>query len=147
LLNLGVDRSKIGDILVQENSAIVFVHKSIESFMLDEVTRIRHTMVQTSIVDMLDISFQPETKEIKGSVSSIRLDSLMALAFSSSRSKLVEFIENGKVFVNGKLITSNGYQLKENDIISVRGLGRFRFIETLSETKKGRLYVNIHLYI
>ena len=43
-----------------------FAHRS---FMLDEVTRIRHTMVQTSIVDMLDISFQPETKEIKGSVS------------------------------------------------------------------------------
>ena len=39
------------------------------------------------------------------------------LAFSSSRSKLVAYIEAGKVFVNGKLITSNRYQIKENDIV------------------------------
>ena len=57
------------------------------------------------------------------------------------------FIEGGKVFVNGKLITSNGYQVKENDIISVRGLGRFRYVETTSQTKKGRYYVTIELYI
>jgi len=59
----------------------------------------------------------------------------------------VAYIEAGKVFVNGKLITSNGYQMKENDIVSVRGLGRFQYIETLSQTKKGRYYVTIHLYI
>lgn len=89
----------------------------------------------------------PKLKEINGTVSSLRLDSLLALAFSSSRSKLVAFIEGGKVFVNGKLITSNGYQIKENDIISVRGLGRFCYRETLSQTKKGRYYVTIELYI
>ena len=49
--------------------------------------------------------------------------------------------------MNGKLITSNGYQIKENDIISVRGLGRFRYKETLSETKKGRYFVVVDLYI
>ena len=98
-------------------------------------------------IDAEDVSYQPNTKEISGTVSSLRLDSLLSLAFSSSRSKLVAYIENGKVFVNGKLVTSNGYQIKENDIISVRGLGRFQFKEMLSQTKKGRFYVKIHLYI
>lgn len=94
-----------------------------------------------------EFHYVPKVEEIKGSISSVRLDSLLALAFHSSRSKLVAFIEGGKVFVNGKLITSNGYQIKENDIISVRGLGRFRYTETISQTKKGRYYVTIELYI
>ena len=147
ILNLGLDRSKLGDILVQEDSAIVFVHKSLESFMLEEVTRIRHTSVMVTTEDLENISYQPTIKEIKGTVSSLRLDSLLSLAFASSRSKLVAYIEAGKVFVNGKLITSNGYQIKENDIVSVRGLGRFRYKETTSQTKKGRYYVTLHLYV
>ena len=147
ILNLGIDRSKLGDILVEEDCAIIFVHKTLEQFMLEEVTRIRHTSVMLRVLDESDFSYTPDFKEIKGSVSSLRLDSLLSLAFSSSRSKLVAYIENGKVFVNGKLITSNGYQIKENDIVSVRGLGRFKYIETMSQTKKGRYYVTLHLYI
>ncbi|MBQ2987035.1 MAG: RNA-binding protein [Tyzzerella sp.] len=147
ILNLGIDRCKLGDILIEEYYAIVFAHQSLKNFIMEELTRIRHTSVCITEIDAEDVSYQPNTKEISGTVSSLRLDSLLSLAFSSSRSKLVAYIENGKVFVNGKLVTSNGYQIKENDIISVRGLGRFQFKEMLSQTKKGRFYVKIHLYI
>lgn len=147
ILNLGIERSKIGDILVQDNSAILFIHQSLETFVQEELRRIKHTSVMTEPENFAEISYKPKTEEKKGTVSSLRLDSLMALAFSSSRTKLVSYIENGKVFVNGKLITSNGYQIKEEDIISVRGLGRFQFKETLSQTKKGRYFVTIDMYI
>ena len=70
-------------------------------------------------------------------VSSVRLDALIALAFKASRSSMVSFIEGGHVFVNGKLITSNGYEPKEGDIISVRGKGRFIFDGVSHQTKKG----------
>lgn len=147
ILNLGMDRCKLGDILVEEDGALLFIHESLEQFLLQELTRIRHTTIKTSVVEISDINYQPTIKEIKGTVSSLRLDSLLSLAFASSRSKLTAYIEAGKVYINGKLITSNGYQIKENDIISARGLGRFRFIEAGAQTKKGRCYVTIHLYI
>jgi len=147
ILNLGIERSKLGDILVQSDSAVLFAHKSLESFIVEELTRIRHTPVRVAVLKEEQWFYQPKTKEIKGTVSSLRLDSLLTLAFGSSRSKLVAYIENGKVFVNGKLITSNGYQIKEGDIISVRGLGRFQYREVISKTKKERLYVLIDLYI
>lgn len=66
-------------------------------------------------------------KNSRGTVASVRLDSLLSLAFSSSRTKLSGLIEGGRVFVNGKLITSNGYQPNEGDLISVRKMGKFRF--------------------
>ena len=147
ILNLGIDRCKLGDILIEDNYAIIFVHQSLRNFIMEELCRIRHTSVCITEIHAEDVTYQPKTKEISGTVSSLRLDSLLSLAFSSSRSKLVAYIENGKVFVNGKLVTSNGYQIKEDDIISVRGLGRFQFKELVSETKKGRFYVKIHLYI
>ena len=147
VLNLGIERSKIGDILVQEDSAILFVHQSLEQFIQDELKRIRHTSVMAEPENFEKFSYTPQIEEKKGTVSSLRLDSLLALAFSSSRSKLSGLIEGAKVFVNGKLITSNGYQVKEGDLISVRGLGKFRFEEAGKITKKNRISVTIQKYV
>lgn len=147
ILNLGIERNKLGDILVQNEYAILFIHQSLEQFIIDELRRIRHTSVIAEPQSFEQFSYTPKIEEKKGTVSSLRLDSLLALAFSSSRSKLVTYIENGRVFVNGKLVTSNGYQIKENDIISVRGLGRFQYKELSAQTKKGRYFVTIHLYV
>ena len=82
-----------------------------------------------------------------GTCASVRLDSLIGLAFQTSRSSMVSFIEGGLVFVNGKLITSNGYEPKEGDIISVRGKGRFIYDGVSRQTKKGRLGVRLRKYI
>ncbi len=60
---------------------------------------------------------------------------------------MTSYIEGGRVFVNGKLITSNGYHLKEGDILSVRGLGRIRYEGMLSETKKKRCLISLRKYI
>ena len=53
-------------------------------------------------------------------------------------------IEEGKVFVNGRLVTSNGCQLKEDDLISVRGNGRFPLSGTRAASqRKGRCVIEI----
>ena len=131
ILNLGIERCKIGDILVNTCEAVVFVSDHMSDFLAQNLTRIRHTPVVASI---------------EGTVASVRLDTLLALAFSSSRSRLSGLIEGKKVFVNGRMIVSNGYRLKEGDIISVRGMGKFCYDGVLSETRKGRYSVVVRKY-
>lgn len=147
ILNLGIERSKIGDIIVMEQCAYLFVHESLADFICSDLTRIRHTSVMVTKKDAEDFSYTPKYEEITGTVASVRLDSLLSLAFNSSRSKLVALIEGGKVFTNGKLMTTNSYQVKEGDIISVRQMGRFKYNGILSQTKKGRYYVSLYKYI
>lgn len=147
LLNLGIDRSKLGDILVRDKEAVVFVHKYLTEFLTKELTRVRHTMVQTKKTDIRDFHYEPKIEEIKGTVASVRIDALLSLAYGTSRSKLIPLIEGGRVYVNGKMITGNGYHLKEEDIVSIRGMGRFQYKGILSETKKGRCFVSLYKYI
>ena len=147
LLNLGIDRSKLGDILVQEKSAYVFVNETLADFIVNELVKVRHTVVLPQVVKETEFVYEPKFEIIKGTVASVRLDSLLSLAFNSSRSKLTPLIEGARVYVNGKLITSNAYHVKNNDIISVRGMGRFQFREIVSETKKGRFYVELYKYV
>ena len=94
--------------------AIVFVHAKLKDFLMEELTRVRHTQVFVEEIFKEEFSYEPKYEEIQGTVASVRLDSLLSLAFSSSRTKLSGLIEGGKVFVNGKLITTNSYQLKED---------------------------------
>lgn len=147
ILNLGIDRSKTGDILTDGNHAFVFVRSNMRDFLMDELTRVRHTTVMVTEEVFQDFRYEPRYEAINGTVASVRLDSLLALAFSSSRSSLLGLIEGAKVFVNGKLVTSNGYQVKEQDVISVRGMGKFKFCKTGNTTRKNRICVSILKYI
>ena len=147
LLNLGVDRSVVGDILVQENTAWFFCINKMTDFFLENLCRVRHTNILITKVNDPDEFPQPKLESMSGTCASVRLDELIALAFKTSRSSRGSFIENGHVFVNGKLITSNGYEPKEGDIISVRGKGRFIYDGVSHQTKKGRCSVHISRYI
>lgn len=147
ILGLGIERSKIGDILPMKDYTIVFAHECISDYIIQTLSKVRNTYVSVTAVDNLDITFTPEFIEVKGTVASIRLDSVLALVMKESRSKLINLIEGGKVYVNGKLITTNAYKLQEQDLISVRGYGKVQFDYIISKTKKDRLYINIKKFI
>ncbi len=147
LMNLGIERSVTGDILTDGASAHIFCVERMADFLCRELTQVKHTSVRCTLTPPENVHFTPKVEVITGSVASVRLDSLLSLAFRTSRSSLTGMIEGGKVFVNAKLVTSNGYKVKENDLISARGLGRFRYCGVSSETRKGRLIASIEKYI
>ena len=147
ILNLGVDRSVVGDILIKEKEAWFFCLNKMSDFFIENLVSVRHTTVLTERVALAEEIPEPQFQAINGTCASVRLDALIALAFQTSRSSMVSFIEGGLVFVNGKLITSNGYEPKDGDIISVRGKGRFIFDGVSRQTKKGRLGIHLRKYI
>ena len=147
VMNLGIERCKLGDILIEDGKAILFAKEELASYIMEHLTRIRHTTVKTSILPAFEDSYEPRYEELKGTVASVRLDTVLSLAYPLSRSKVTGLIEGARVFVNGKLVTSNGYRLKEGDILTVRKMGRIGYNGILSETKKGRYMVSIRKYI
>lgn len=147
LVHLGIDRCTLGDIVIKEKDAYLFCLEQMTDFLQQHLDRVRHTNVTvTKVTDPEDLP-KPELKEIHGTVASVRLDSMIALAFSSSRSSMLGLIEGGKVFVNGKMVVSNGHPLKSGDTVSVRGYGKFRFDGETTVTKKGRYGVTVYRYI
>ncbi len=147
ILNLGITRAKIGDILVGEKCTYFFCSNTIANYIIENLSLIKHTSVFCEITPHIDFNYEPAYEQVQGSIASLRLDSVIALGFNSSRNHLISYIQEGKIAVNGRIITSNAYNIKPGDIISVRGLGKIRFINELTTSKKGRLIVLIHKYI
>ena len=138
---------ELSHIVVQKKAAWFFCQNKMTEFFLENLCRVRHTNILITKVEDSDEFPRPALESVSGTCASVRLDSLISLAFKTSRSSMVSYIEGGQVFVNGKLITSNGYEPKDGDIISVRGKGRFIFDGVSHQTKKGRCSVRIMRYV
>jgi RNA-binding protein YlmH len=63
-----------------------------------------------------------------------------------SRNQATQLFNQEKVFINSKVAYKESLMLKENDIVSVRGYGKFIFSQPLRATKKGRTVAEVKIY-
>lgn len=146
IMNLGIERSMMGDIIIKEPAAYVFVLKKMSRYLTENLVFVRHTSVLASVCEDPGEALEPEYETITGTVSSVRLDSIVALCGRLSRTKAVSYIESEKVFINGQMTVSPSKALKGGEILSIRGIGKFRFSEAGGQTKKGRTVVTLLRY-
>ena len=85
IMNLGIERAMIGDIVLQDGNAWAFVMEKMSRYLAENLTMIRHTSVVTEITADFSELPEPEMEEISGTVSSVRLDSVIALCGRLSR--------------------------------------------------------------
>ncbi len=147
VLGLGIKREKIGDILVREDGADIIVLKDISEFLLLNYTKAGRTDLSISEVP-IDQLIVPEVdkKILKDTVASLRIDTIVSSAFSLPRSKSVEAIKRGVVFVNNLEVTKVDFQISEGDKITLRGKGKVNLIEIGGRSKKDRIYVTFEKF-
>ncbi|MBR2284183.1 MAG: RNA-binding protein [Ruminococcus sp.] len=140
-------RETIGDIVAGEGRAQALVTDTAASLLLSSVTKIGRTGVKITDTQPFDMEVRQEFRLISGTVASVRLDSLTALAANISREKAAGLIRSEKVEVNHLPAASVSMELNEGDILSIRGFGRFIFSGSGSETRRGRIHVELKKYI
>ena len=147
LLNLGIERCKLGDIVIRENVGYVFAEERIAEFITGELSKVKRTDVKARIIDTLPEGelYKTETRRIQ--IQSERLDAVVAKVFSLSRDDAQTLVKRSLVFVNGKETASSSYTPKEGDRISVRGHGRFIYKSFDSTSRKGKLNAIVELYV
>lgn len=146
LMNLGIERSLLGDILVQDNIGYLFCLSHMEGMIIEQLTRVKHTNIKCSVCES-NLMIETRYQELDGFVTSCRLDAVIGLAYQLSRSQSIPYIQAQKVFVNSKLVSSNGHPLKDGDIISVRGLGKFVYEGVNGESRKGKKHIIIKKFV
>ncbi|MBQ7333234.1 MAG: DbpA RNA binding domain-containing protein [Clostridia bacterium] len=147
LMNLGIGRENFGDIAIIENVAYIFIKESISEYVISSLSRARHTELLPSRVSDLPEAALFKTEEKTVQISSERLDAVIAKVFNLSRDAAQSLFVRELVYASGRLITSVSYMPKANDIISVRGHGRFIYLSYETTSRKGKLNARVALYI
>lgn len=146
LMNLGIERHMIGDICIENNTAHVITFKSISDAIIDNMDMVKHTKVYVERESGEAVKSVNRLKLKSINISSERLDSVIGAIFNISRSKVNLYLDAGKVFINSKQSFSHSSKVSTGDIITVRGLGRSRFLGIKSTSKKGRLFGKVEIF-
>ncbi len=149
IVKLGIKREKVGDILVSEEGADILVKEETAQTLKQELaTLTRFENAKLEIIELADLREQQiKVEEIKIIVPSLRLDNFVSDLAKTSRSKAVQIIDSERVFINGQNETKSSKQVKQGDIITIRGKGRFIVKEFSGTTRSGRSVVTIEKYI
>lgn len=148
LLGLGIKREKIGDILVLDGGFQVIVESKISDFITYNLSKIGRKTVSVKKISSEEITIkEPQSKEVFFTISSNRLDSVIAGIFNISRAIAQKSIDSERVKLSFEPVFSSSKEVLENDLISVRGMGRAKVIEIGDVTKKGRQKVRAKIFI
>lgn len=146
LMNLGIDRSTLGDIRAGEKQAYLFCLDSVAGFICENLDKVRHTSVRCTVVEDAGNLAAEEPERISIQVQSVRADAVLAKVYNLSREKSLDLFRAGKVFVNGRACENNARFLKAGDVVNARGYGKLRLEEGSRETRKGKLAIDVAVY-
>lgn len=145
LMKLGLNREKIGDIVVYKEGADIIILPEIEKFIMVNLTELtRFSKAKIEKIKLEDIKIVENTKkEEKITLSSMRLDNIVSELAKCSRNKAMDLINEERVFVNFENCFKASKEIKEKDLITIRGKGRFEISEILGNSKKGKVIVKV----
>ena len=148
-IKIGIEREKIGDILVEKTGADIIAKNEVIEFLHQNLSSLtRFKSAEFSIENIKEIKDVEVAKiEISAIVASIRLDNIVSTLAKTSRSKAQEILKQERVFLNHQVETKASKEVKQGDIITIRGKGRFEFKEIAGNTRKGRFVIKIDKYV
>ena len=148
LMGFGISRESVGDICVGSGSCDFFVTDEIAPSLLQSFTEVGRVKIRLTRIALADANIpEPEIKEIRDTLASMRLDSVISSGFRIGRSLACSYIGSGKAAINGLPCEKADKQVSEGAEISVRGLGKIKLYSVNGQTKKGRISVVIHRYV
>ena len=147
LIGQGIKRELLGDIVVSQGTCQIILDEQIKEYMISNLTSIGKAPVTVEEISLEEILPKEEkVKEVRATVASLRLDSVAAAGFGTSRSKMADAIAVSRLKVNFKETVNASQSVKAGDIISMRGRGRLEICEIPGQTKKGRYSVILKRY-
>ena len=146
IMNLGLERDVIGDILIRDKRAYVFCMDNIAGYIQETLKKVRHTNVKVSLTEGEIEALRPQFKETEVLVSSLSFDAVVAAVCRLSRSGAQELFRDKKVILNGRICENNSMVLKEEDVFSIRGYGKFIYKGCGKQTRKGKIYARLDMY-
>ncbi len=148
LMGAGIGRETVGDIYVGTGSCDFFATAEIAPFLLQSFTSAGRTKFHLRQIPLTEAQIPtPAVKEIRDTLASMRLDSVISAGFRISRSQATQYIAAGKAAMDGLPCEKCDKLVPEGTKISVRGLGKIKLHAVGGLTKKGRISVVIHRYV
>lgn len=148
LFGLNITSEMFGDIVLYDGNFYFYVLDDIHEYVMNNFTMVGNTVIQLIEVssDFLN-HYQRAYEDYELIVASLRIDAVIARLIGVNREKVQIKIKEKLVLLNGEVLNKSSYLLREGDIFSIRGFGKFIYFGIKDMTKKNRFVIQIKKYI
>lgn len=146
IMALGINRNKIGDLILVDDKCYVPVHHSIIDFLINNLNKIKNLNCKCEVVYDLENIPKPRYEEKNIIVTSKRLDCIVAALGNISRNKALDAIGSGSVLLDYKITKDKSREVLKDSTLTIRGVGKFKISDIFGTTKSGRLKLTVFKY-
>ena len=147
LFSLNITSELFGDIVITNNHYYIYVLESIAPYIKNNLLLIKNSRIELIEVPLETLKeYHKEYETIEIIASSTRIDTVISRLIQTSRPNIIEKIKNKEIILNYDILKNNSYQLKENDIFSIRRYGKYQYIGIKKETKSKNYIIECKKY-
>lgn len=147
LFSLNITSELFGDIVITNNHYYIYVLESIAPYIKNNLLLIKNSRIELIEVPLETLKeYHKEYESIEIIASSTRIDTVISRLIQTSRPNIIEKIKNKEIILNYDILKNNSYQLKENDIFSIRRYGKYQYIGIKKETKSKNYIIECKKY-
>lgn len=148
LFSHNLDDSMFGDIVIINDKYYIAIVNKLKNYFINNFNMVGKNKIKLHEVSLDQVrDFTPKYKELKISISSLRIDNVISKIIPTSRTISKELIDDDKIFINYEILNNRNYSLKKNDIFSIRGVGKFKLVNIGALTKNNKYQIVIKKYI
>lgn len=148
ILSMNISPSFLGDIIIDNNNYYFYVLSTLDEFLKDNLNMIGNKKV---VIEKIDLNYLKDYKRSYESheiiVTSLRIDNVISKIIGINRKGIIDKIKNKEVILNYEELTKTSYNLKENDVFSIKRYGKYKFVNVLNKTKKNNLVIKYLKYV
>lgn len=146
ILSIGIKREKLGDLIVEDKNCYTVISDGLFDLLKLHLSTIGRSKVEIKEIENKNIpQYKFEINEYL--ISSYRLDVIISALTNNSRSEALKMISSSQVMINYNFKTDKSFTIKKKDVISIRKHGKYIFLESIGETKKGKIKGKFKKYI
>lgn len=148
ILSLNISPSFLGDIIIDNDNYYFYVLSDLDEFLKQNLKMVGRKSVTLEKIDLGYLkNYKRKYEEYKIIVTSLRIDNVISKIIGLNRSKIIDKIKNKEVILNYEILTKSSYNLRENDVFSIRRVGKYKFIKIDNITKKNNLVIKYLKYV
>ena len=140
IMSLEIIREKFGDLILEDNKCYVPIQEELTEYVIYNLKNVGNCPCTVEIVDIYTEGLPKYNfEDLNIIASSNRIDCILSGITNLSRSKALDLISSGKVLIDYLPVKNKDKIVKEQSIITIRGFGKYKFIEVCGSTGSGRL--------
>ena len=148
MYSLNIAPELFGDILIINNKYYIYILPIVRNYFEANFCRVKNSSVvleEISIDTLKDYERLYDSLEII--VSSVRIDTVISRISNISRTNFSDMIKKKEIILNYDFLKNRSYKLKENDTFSIKGIGKFKYIGIIRQTKSNHCVIKILKYL